>query len=130
MSGDQELFESWFRIADGDKDGVVGGVEAVAFFGRSGLPQATLFQVRENKVGFLRAWVYTWHMHACYDRANPRMAAVGGPRRRKSAARRERFNGGAFPIAPALYPPPVLSLCRPHASSRGWAGMRDISYAC
>jgi|APGre2960657444_1045066.scaffolds.fasta_scaffold133591_1 hypothetical protein len=47
MSGDQELFESWFRVADGDRDGVVGGVEAVAFFGRSGLPQATLFQVRE-----------------------------------------------------------------------------------
>ena len=55
MSGDQELFESWFRIADGDKDGVVGGVEAVAFFGRSGLPQATLFQVRERGAGPVRA---------------------------------------------------------------------------
>ena len=49
MSSDQELFESWFRVADGDKDGVVGGVEAVAFFGRSGLPQATLFQVKEEE---------------------------------------------------------------------------------
>ena len=38
MSGDQELFESWFRIADGDKDGVVGGVEAVAFSGGPACP--------------------------------------------------------------------------------------------
>jgi hypothetical protein len=45
MSTDQELFEAWFRVADADRDGAVGGVEAVAFFGRSGLPQATLFQV-------------------------------------------------------------------------------------
>ena len=44
MAGDQELFEQWFRIADADRDGAVGGSEAVAFFGRSGLPQATLFQ--------------------------------------------------------------------------------------
>jgi hypothetical protein len=45
MSADQELFESWFRLADRSGTGVLGGGDAVAFFGRSGLGQATLFQV-------------------------------------------------------------------------------------
>lgn len=32
-----ELFDKWFNIADKDRDGRVGGAEAVEFFGRSGL---------------------------------------------------------------------------------------------
>ena len=32
----------WFSAADADGDGRVSGGEAVAFFSRSGLPQATL----------------------------------------------------------------------------------------
>ncbi len=42
----QQLYEQWFRIADADKDGAVGGAEAVNFFLRSGLPQNVLGQVR------------------------------------------------------------------------------------
>jgi len=41
MSTDQELFEAWFRVADADKDGAVGGVEAVAFGRASGCRLAT-----------------------------------------------------------------------------------------
>ncbi len=43
---DIDLFDNWFRVADKDKDGAVSGAEAVEFFQRSKLPQATLFQVR------------------------------------------------------------------------------------
>lgn len=41
------LAEQWFRIADEDKDGKIGGAEAVRFFMRSGLPKDVLGQVRE-----------------------------------------------------------------------------------
>ncbi|KAJ9522271.1 hypothetical protein QJQ45_008099 [Haematococcus lacustris] len=41
----QQLFTQWFRIADQDGDGVVGGAEAVRFFQRSALDQSTLGQV-------------------------------------------------------------------------------------
>lgn len=37
--------EQWFRIADEDRDGGVGGAEAVRFFTKSGLPQDVLGQV-------------------------------------------------------------------------------------
>jgi epidermal growth factor receptor substrate 15 len=40
--------EAYFKIADADKDGVVGGAEAVKFFLRSGLSQETLGQVRSS----------------------------------------------------------------------------------
>mmetsp|Transcript_10843 Transcript_10843/g.27375 ORF Transcript_10843/g.27375 Transcript_10843/m.27375 type:complete len:559 (+) Transcript_10843:276-1952(+) len=38
-------FYNWFKEADKDKDGVVNGEEAVAFFSRSRLPQPTLAKV-------------------------------------------------------------------------------------
>ena len=31
----------WFARADADRDGRVGGAEAVAFFGRAGLPKGS-----------------------------------------------------------------------------------------
>jgi hypothetical protein len=37
--------EHWFRLADEDRDGGVGGAEAVRFFTKSGLPQEVLGQV-------------------------------------------------------------------------------------
>jgi hypothetical protein len=37
--------EHWFRLADEDRDGGVGGAEAVRFFTKSGLPQDVLGQV-------------------------------------------------------------------------------------
>jgi hypothetical protein len=40
------LFDKWFKLADEDGDGKVGGPEAVRFFQRSGLPQPSLAQVR------------------------------------------------------------------------------------
>lgn len=40
------LAEQWFRLADEDKDGKIGGAEAVKFFTRSGLPKDVLGQVR------------------------------------------------------------------------------------
>lgn len=42
---DIDLFDNWFRVADKDRDGVISGMEAVEFFQRSQLPQATLFKV-------------------------------------------------------------------------------------
>ncbi|KAL3162274.1 hypothetical protein ABBQ32_009966 [Trebouxia sp. C0010 RCD-2024] len=42
---DIDLFDNWFRVADKDRDGVISGGEAVEFFQRSQLPQATLFKV-------------------------------------------------------------------------------------
>ncbi|EFJ51520.1 hypothetical protein VOLCADRAFT_103432 [Volvox carteri f. nagariensis] len=47
----QQLFEQWFRIADADKDGAVGGGEAVSFFMRSALPQLVLGQIWELASG-------------------------------------------------------------------------------
>lgn len=45
--GELEVYNNWFAAADLDRDGVLGGAEAVAFFQRSGLPQnPTLFKVR------------------------------------------------------------------------------------
>ena len=40
-----DLFDSWFRIADKDRDGLISGAEAVEFFQRSNLSQDTLFKV-------------------------------------------------------------------------------------
>lgn len=37
--------EQWFRLADEDRDGWIGGGEAVKFFTKSGLPQEVLGQV-------------------------------------------------------------------------------------
>lgn len=42
---DESLISTLFRVADADRDGAVGGVEAVQFFARSGLPQESLGQV-------------------------------------------------------------------------------------
>ncbi|KAF6263937.1 hypothetical protein COO60DRAFT_1664828 [Scenedesmus sp. NREL 46B-D3] len=39
--------EHWFRLADEDRDGGVGGAEAVRFFTKSGLPQEVLGQIWE-----------------------------------------------------------------------------------
>lgn len=41
-----EVFDSYFRRADLDKDGRISGQEAVGFFQASGLPQMTLAKVR------------------------------------------------------------------------------------
>lgn len=41
----QQIYEQWFRVADEDKDGAVGGAETVRFFMRSGLQQAVLGHV-------------------------------------------------------------------------------------
>jgi hypothetical protein len=40
------LYNSWFDLADVDRDGVLSGQEAVHFFLRSDLPQQTLKRVR------------------------------------------------------------------------------------
>jgi epidermal growth factor receptor substrate 15 len=42
---DGDLFETWFRIADEDRDNAIAGAEAVKFFQRSNLSQETLFKV-------------------------------------------------------------------------------------
>lgn len=39
------VFDSFFRMADLDRDGRISGSEAVGFFQGSGLPQATLAKV-------------------------------------------------------------------------------------
>lgn len=44
-------YDAWFRMADEDKDGAVGGAEAVKFFMRSGLPQETLGYIWELASG-------------------------------------------------------------------------------
>jgi epidermal growth factor receptor substrate 15 len=41
-----EVFDSYFRRADLDKDGRISGREAVGFFQGAGLPQMTLAKVR------------------------------------------------------------------------------------
>ena len=40
-----EVFDSFFRRADVDRDGLISGGEAVGFFQGCGLPQATLAKV-------------------------------------------------------------------------------------
>ncbi|KAK9791341.1 hypothetical protein WJX73_000496 [Symbiochloris irregularis] len=42
---DADLFDSWFRLADKDRDNRISGVEAVEFFQRANLPQETLFKI-------------------------------------------------------------------------------------
>jgi len=44
-------FDAWFRIADADRDGVVTGAEAVAFFSKSGLPKKALATVWDVAAG-------------------------------------------------------------------------------
>eukprot|EP00192_Tetraselmis_astigmatica_P011082 CAMPEP_0117650368 /NCGR_PEP_ID=MMETSP0804-20121206/1501_1 /TAXON_ID=1074897 /ORGANISM="Tetraselmis astigmatica, Strain CCMP880" /LENGTH=369 /DNA_ID=CAMNT_0005456233 /DNA_START=6 /DNA_END=1112 /DNA_ORIENTATION=- len=39
------LYDKWFRLADEDHDGKVGGAEAVKFFQKSSLPQPSLAQI-------------------------------------------------------------------------------------
>lgn len=46
-----QVYEQWFKIADEDQDGAIAGVEAVKFFGRSGLAQETLGQVSSSSEG-------------------------------------------------------------------------------
>ncbi|CAK9873704.1 unnamed protein product [Sphagnum jensenii] len=52
-----ELFDSYFRRADLDKDGRISGAEAVAFFQGAGLPQVTLAKIWQSadqgRTGFL-----------------------------------------------------------------------------
>ncbi|XP_024382161.1 uncharacterized protein [Physcomitrium patens] len=52
-----EVFDSFFRRADLDRDGRISGTEAVGFFQGSGLPQATLAKIWQfsdkNRAGFL-----------------------------------------------------------------------------
>lgn len=48
MAGAGTLYEQWFRLADEDRDGQVGGAEAVKFYLKSGLQQAVLGQVSWN----------------------------------------------------------------------------------
>ena len=50
---DIDLFDNWFRVADKDRDGVVSGMEAVEFFQRSQLPQATLFKVPAQGASYI-----------------------------------------------------------------------------
>ena len=50
MAIDVVQLEQWFRAADEDRDGVIGGAEAVKFFQRSGLAQEVLGQVREAMI--------------------------------------------------------------------------------
>ncbi|KAL4435474.1 hypothetical protein ABPG77_006236 [Micractinium sp. CCAP 211/92] len=50
--GELEVYNNWFAAADLDRDGVLSGAEAVAFFQRSGLPQnPTLFKVWQYVAG-------------------------------------------------------------------------------
>ena len=47
-----DVYNTWFVLADADRDGVISGAEAVAFFQRSGLPQnPTLFKARRKGGG-------------------------------------------------------------------------------
>lgn len=50
-------YDRWFQLADSDRDGRVTGGDAVAFFGRSGLPRETLATVWElandRRLGYL-----------------------------------------------------------------------------
>lgn len=50
---DADLFDSWFRLADRDRDGRVSGGEAVDFFQRANLNQDTLFKVCIQSCGWL-----------------------------------------------------------------------------
>ena len=43
---DADLFDSWFRLADRDRDGRISGLEAKEFMSRSDLSTETLFKVR------------------------------------------------------------------------------------
>ena len=42
---DADLFDSWFRIADRDRDGRISGLEAKEFMSRSNLSTDTLYKV-------------------------------------------------------------------------------------
>ncbi|GFR42201.1 hypothetical protein Agub_g3092, partial [Astrephomene gubernaculifera] len=50
-------YDRWFQTADADRDGRVTGADAVAFFGRSGLPREVLATVWElandRRLGYL-----------------------------------------------------------------------------
>lgn len=59
---DDSLISTLFRVADADRDGAVGGVEAVQFFARSGLPQESLGQVSVMALA-LRAWIDAARLH-------------------------------------------------------------------
>eukprot|EP00803_Ostreobium_quekettii_P004579 evm.model.scf_431.1 EVM.evm.TU.scf_431.1 scf_431:11385-13403(-) len=51
MATEADVCEKWFRLADTNNDGAIQGSEAVTFFGRAGLPKATLMQIWELTAG-------------------------------------------------------------------------------
>ena len=57
MAAAQALYANWFQIADADRDGRVGGGEAISFLLRSELPKETLRRIwelaDESQSGFL-----------------------------------------------------------------------------
>ena len=66
-----QLYNSWFDLADVDRDGALSGQEAVQFFLRSDLPQQTLKRVRA------RAHSHTRHVTwPCDEAAAARCAPL------------------------------------------------------
>ena len=86
MAQAQQLYAQWFQLADEDKDGSVGGGEAVKFFLRSGLSQAVLGQVRGRSIpdAQRRWWVFgltvAFHASLCFCRQIWELASGGGPK--------------------------------------------------
>lgn len=65
-----EVFDSYFRRADLDKDGRISGQEAVGFFQGAGLPQMTLAKVRAPESCFVTRTVWFDRM-SCYLNCSP-----------------------------------------------------------
>lgn len=71
-----DLFESWFRIADENRDNVISGAEAVKFFQRSNLSQETLFKVGTwqasgENLSLLHRALQRLHLGAPFNRKSP-----------------------------------------------------------
>lgn len=61
QSPNVDLFDTYFRRADLDRDGRISGAEAVAFFQASGLPTPVLAQVL-----YIYTYVYIYALCVCY----------------------------------------------------------------
>lgn len=58
-----DLFDAWYRSADVDKDGRVGGGEAVPFLQRSGLSKDALFKASDAVPPSSPHPIHTHHPH-------------------------------------------------------------------
>ena len=107
-----DLFDSWYRIADVDKDGKVGGNEAVPFLQRSGLSKDALFKVSALAGISCRQYIM-WDAHSfcrrhCYGRVSTMIVPV-----QRCSEMVRVLSIASFTVRASRFRAPCSAECRP-----------------